>query len=254
MTRCRPGRCLLLRSPGPARKCSLVITAAETQAILDACTRLRDRLLFALLHGTGMRIGEALGLRHEDLAAAEREVTITPRVNDNQARSKSGRPRTIPIGGDLLRLYAHYLHEEYRDLDSDYVFVNLWSVPVGQAFSCRSVYDLVRRLRQRTGIDFDPHWMRHSAATRMLRDGVPVEVVSALLGHASVTTGATVTTTSQALEGAGSPALLAKLMAAVRPEFRADPLTFAAPEERSAAASSPADPICVDGRSPDWSP
>ena len=120
--------------------------------------------------------------------------------------------------------------------------------------SYRSVYDLVRRLRQRTGIDFDPHWMRHSAATRMLRDGVPVEVVSALLGHASVTTGATVTTTSQALEGAGSPALLAKLMAAVRPEFSADPLTFAAPEERSAAASSPADPICVDGRSPDWSP
>lgn len=66
--------------------------------------------------------------------------------------------------------------------------MNLWSAPVGQALSYRSVYDLVLRLRQRTGIDFDPHWMRHSAATRMLRDGVPVEVVSALLGHASVTT------------------------------------------------------------------
>jgi site-specific recombinase XerD len=51
-----------------------------------------------------------------------------------------------------------------------------------------AVYDLVRRLRERTGIDFDPHWCRHSAATRMLRDGVPVEVVSKLLGHASVTT------------------------------------------------------------------
>ena len=51
-----------------------------------------------------------------------------------------------------------------------------------------AVYDLVRRLRERTGIDFDPHWCRHSAATRMLRDGVPVEVVSKLLGHASVMT------------------------------------------------------------------
>jgi len=135
-----------------------------------------------------MRIGEALGLRHEDLAAAEREVTITPRVNDNGARSKSGRARTIPVGADLLRLYADYLHEEYRDLDSDYIFVNLWAKPVGQAMSYRSVYDLVLRLRRRTGLDFDPHWLRHTAATRMLRDGVPIEVVSTLLGHASVTT------------------------------------------------------------------
>lgn len=181
----QPRRAISLRAP---RKLPRVLTAAETQAILDACTRLRDRLLFALLHDTGMRIGEALGLRHEDLAAAERELTITPRVNDNRARCKSGRPRVIPIGRDLLRLYADYLHEEYRDLDSDYVFVNLWAAPVGQALSYRSVYDLVLRLRQRTGIDFDPHWMRHSAATRMLRDGVPVEIVSVLLGHASVTT------------------------------------------------------------------
>jgi len=34
----------------------------------------------------------------------------------------------------------------------------------------------------------DPHWWRHSAATRMLRDGVPIEVVSTLPGHSSVTT------------------------------------------------------------------
>lgn len=181
----QPRRAISLRAP---RKLPRVLSAAETQTVLDACTRLRDRLLFALLHDTGMRIGEALGLRHEDLAAAEREVTITPRVNDNGARSKSGRARTIPVGADLLRLYADYLHEEYRELDSDYVFVNLWARPVGQAMSYRSVYDLVLRLRKRTGLDFDPHWLRHTAATRMLRDGVPIEVVSTLLGHASVST------------------------------------------------------------------
>ena len=42
------------------------------------------------------------------------------------------------------------------------------------------------RLRARTGVEFDPHWFRHSAATRWLRDSVPVEVVSKLLGHSSV--------------------------------------------------------------------
>jgi integrase/recombinase XerD len=181
----QPGRAISLRTP---RKLPRVLTPVETQAILDACTRLRDRFLFAVLHDSGMRIGEALGLRHEDLAAAEREVTIVPRVNDNGARSKSGRARTIPVSANLMRLYADYLHEEYGDLDSDYVFVNLWAQPVGQALSYRSVYDLVLRLRQRTGLDFDPHWLRHTAATRMLRDGVPIEIISTLLGHASVTT------------------------------------------------------------------
>ena len=69
-----------------------------------------------------------------------------------------------------------------------YVFVNLFAEPRGQALSYPGAYDLVKRLRKRTGIDFDPHWYRHSYATRLLRDGVPLEVVSTLLGHASVTT------------------------------------------------------------------
>jgi site-specific recombinase XerD len=68
------------------------------------------------------------------------------------------------------------------------VFVNLFAEPRGQALSYAAVYDLVLRLRKRTGIDFDPHWARHSYATRLLRDQVPIEVVSRLLGHASVTT------------------------------------------------------------------
>lgn len=51
-----------------------------------------------------------------------------------------------------------------------------------------AVYDLVRRLRRRSGIDFDPHWLRHTAATRMLRDGIGLEVVATLLGRGNVTT------------------------------------------------------------------
>jgi integrase/recombinase XerD len=158
------------------------------QAVLDACERLRDRFLFALLCDSGVRIGEALGLRHEDINAAACEVTVVPRVNDNGARSKSRQCRTIPVRAGLIRLYADYLHVEYGDLDSDHVFVNLFAEPRGQALSYPAVYDLVVRLRKRTGIDFDPHWCRHTVATRLLRDGVPIEVVAKLLGHASVTT------------------------------------------------------------------
>jgi site-specific recombinase XerD len=170
------------------RKQPRILAPAEVQAILDACDRLRDRLLFAVLYDTGMRIGEALGLRHEDWTAAQREVAVVPRHNDNGARSKSATTRSIPVSAELIRLYADYVHGEYGDLDSDYVFVNLWSEPCGHPLSYPAVYDLVRRLRRRTGVDFDPHWYRHSFATRLLRAGTPVEVVSKLLGHASVTT------------------------------------------------------------------
>ncbi len=178
------GRAIALRVPA---KLPRILTAAETQAILDACTRLRDRFFFALLHESGCRAGEALGLRHEDIAAAEREVSIVARDNANGARAKSG-GRTVPVGPELIRLYADYLHEEYGSTDSDYVFINIWAQPRGQAWSYPAAYDLVQRLRAKTGLDFDPHWFRHSAATRWLRDGVPLEVVSRLLGHSSVTT------------------------------------------------------------------
>ena len=178
------GRAISLKAP---RKLPRILTVTETQAILDACTRLRDRFFFALLYESGCRAGEALGLRHEDIAAAESEISIVPRENANGARAKSG-GRTVPVGGELIRLYADYLHEEYGGIDSDHVFVNIWAEPKGHAWAYQAAYDLVLRIRARTGIVFDPHWFRHSAATRWLRDGVSVEVVSKLLGHSSVTT------------------------------------------------------------------
>ena len=63
---------------------------------------------------------------------------------------------------------------------------------VGGRWTYAAVYDLVRRLRRRTGVDFDPHWLRHTAATRMLRDGIGIEVVARLSGHANVTTTAAI--------------------------------------------------------------
>lgn len=203
----------------PQRRCAIklkasrprpkVLTAAEVQAILDACEHLRDRLLFALLLDCGVRIGEALGLRHEDMGIAERTVTVTPRPNDNRARAKAGISRTIPASAELIRLYADYLTREYGSLDSDYVFVNLWSRPHGRPWTYAAVYDLVLRLRERTGIDFEPHQYRHTYATWLLRRGAGMETVKECLGHASITTTIdtyghlTVEDARQTLEAAG---------------------------------------------------
>lgn len=163
------------------------LSQAEMTALIGTCDRLRDRFLFTLLKSTGLRIGEALGLRHEDLDARRRLVTVQARKNVNRARAKT-RSRQVPADAELFRLYSDYLHEEYGLLDCDYVFVNLWGSPVGAPMSYASVDRLVRRLRQRTGIAFSPHLFRHSYATALLRRGIAAEIVQHLLGHASVST------------------------------------------------------------------
>ena len=67
---------------------------------------------------------------------------------------------------------------EYGDLDSDYVFVNLFAPPVGRPLHYSAVAGLVSQLRARTGIDYNLHMLRHSAASEMIPAGVAIEVVS----------------------------------------------------------------------------
>lgn len=171
------------------RRLPATLSVGEIAAILSACERLRDRFLFALLAETGMRIGQALGLRHSDFVSREREVMIVPRAdNANGARAKCTSPASVPVSASLVRLYSDYMHSEYGALDSDYVFVNLWSPPVGRPLRYQAVVKLVDRLRARTGIEFSVHMLRHSRATELIRAGVAIEVVSKLLTHRSVTT------------------------------------------------------------------
>ena len=165
------------------------LTDEQLRAILAACRHLRDRFLIALLVETGMRIGQALGLRHADVVSRDRVIRIVPRVdNANGARAKTRMTHVVPVSAALIRLYSEYMHVEYRTLDSDYVFVNLFAEPVGAPLRYQAVEALVARLRERTGIVFSCHTLRHTHATDLIRRGVPIEVVSKRLTHASVST------------------------------------------------------------------
>jgi len=157
-------------------------------AILAACGHLRDRFLFSLLAETGMRVGQALGLRHCDFVSRDRLVRIVPRTdNANGARAKSRTVSVIPVSTPLVRLYSEYMHVEF-DVDSDYVFVNLFGGRVGRPLTYAAVHELVGRIVARTGIAFTAHMLRHSHATEMVRQGVPIEVVAKLLTHRSSAT------------------------------------------------------------------
>jgi integrase/recombinase XerD len=122
-------RPLRLRQP---RRLPRTLSAEQIVTLVEACRHVRDRFLLVLLAETGMRIGQALGLRHADFVSHRRELRIVPRAdNANGARAKTINAATIPISAGLVRLYSVYMFDEYGELDSDYVFVNLFAEPLG---------------------------------------------------------------------------------------------------------------------------
>lgn len=171
---------------------------AEQFATLIGLTRqARDRFLVTLLGVTGMRIGEALGLRREDMHFLSNSaglgcqilgphVHVRRRVNSNGALAKARMPRWIPVTPELVTYYADYSFE--RDAvaeaaDVDMVFVNLFRAPLGRAMTYHNAKDLFDRLAKKAGFPARPHMLRHTAATTWVRNKVPRDVVQNLMGH-----------------------------------------------------------------------
>ncbi|MER6958904.1 tyrosine-type recombinase/integrase [Streptomyces sp. NPDC000618] len=176
------------------------LSSGQIVAMIALAGRARDRFLIALLACTGLRIGEALGLRREDLrllassrvlgcGAAGPHLHVRRRGdNPNGALAKSRSPRIVPVTADLVALYTDYQYE--RDIagpaaDGEMVFVNLFRPPVGRPMAYPNAKDLFDRLARAADHPFRPHMLRHSAATAWLRDGVDRDVVQRLLGHLS---------------------------------------------------------------------
>lgn len=175
------------------------LTDEEIRTILDLATRARDRLMIALMTVTGCRIGEALGLRREDmhLLASSRmlgcqvegpHIHIRRRQNVNGALAKTRKSRWIPVGEDIGDLYAGYQWERDRvpeAADCDMVFVNLFAAPLGEPMKYANAYELFRRLAKKAGFAARPHMLRHSAITRWRREGKPDYLIMDLAGHVS---------------------------------------------------------------------
>jgi site-specific recombinase XerD len=191
-----------------------VLTPAQVQAILEACASwdadagawrgsLRNRLLFALLAETGMRLGESLCLFHDDFVAGRGDtpyVLVTPREHPHQQRVKGWRSRRIYVSDRLEALHGDYLWdicdrgaaEAVPNLSQWWLFVNVDQPPLFAPMRPETVYDTVRRIKTRLGkqipAEFTPHWLRHTHATALLMSGAPMPVVQHRMGHADVQT------------------------------------------------------------------
>ena len=87
------------------RQVPRTLEATQVVAVLAACDRARDRFLLSLLAESGMRVGQALGLRHADFVSRAMEVHIVPRGdNANGARAKLRSPAVVPVSAGLVRL------------------------------------------------------------------------------------------------------------------------------------------------------
>lgn len=163
---------------------------SEVKAITDACHTLRDKLILLLMYEGGLRIGEVLSLRLEDIVTWDNQINIHPREESiNGAYIKHRKERVIHVSKELMALYTDYLVHEYgEELEHDYVFINLKDTHYGSPLKYQSVLDLIRRLNKKTGISFTPHMLRHTHATELIRNGWDVTYVQKRLGHAHVQT------------------------------------------------------------------
>lgn len=162
----------------------------EVLELIKACKLARDAFLIVLLYNTGIRIGEALGLRNVDIDLSEKVIWIVPRTtNENGARAKSGRTRGVPVHDYVLNMYVDYLtSSEYLrafEAGSEYVFANVKAGVVGRAMSLSYAQKLKEMLEQRTRIEFHWHMFRHSHASEAIADGYSLLEVADRLGHAS---------------------------------------------------------------------
>lgn len=126
------------------------LSPEQIRRMIADTPRARDRFLIALLAATSLRIGEALGLRQEDLhfLASSRSLGCPvqgPHLhvrrrtdNPNRALAKSRHPRCLPVTPDIVSLYTDYQYERTpvaAAAETGMVFVNLFRPPLGRAMT-----------------------------------------------------------------------------------------------------------------------
>ena len=176
--RSRPGQGVpLVRA---VRRLPRILAPAEVDALMAALRTHRDRAMVAAMVLGGLRRCEVLGMRLEDLHAAERRVFV--------AEGKGGRQRLIPVSGRFFAVVAAYLDAERPPgAGTDRVFVVLKGPRRGQPLSARGVEVVLSAARRRAGLEHATcHELRHTCLTRLREAGMALEAVQAQAGHASI--------------------------------------------------------------------
>lgn len=175
----------LMTSPKRPRELPRLLSAAETQRLLDGIPtstplQTRDRAMFELTYGCGLRAGELIALPLHAIDLDEEQVRI---------EGKGGRTRIIPIGEAAGTALLRYI-ERARPLlvrgadDNGTLFLS----KSGQALQPSDVRRRLEGCLRSAGVaaGISPHSLRHSFATHLLNGGADLRSVQELLGHRSI--------------------------------------------------------------------
>ena len=161
-----------------------ILTPTEIRKLLAACnqgaTGARNQALIAVLWRGGLRIGEALALRTADPDPSAGVLRVS--------RGKGGRPRMVGLDPEAFAVLGRW--QAVRDRLGIQGGRPLFCTLRGGALDSGYVRALFKRLGRAAGLSkrAHPHGLRHAYAVEALRDGIPLHVVQAQLGHADLGT------------------------------------------------------------------
>ena len=138
---------------------------------------LRDKAVFTLLYGCGLRISEALSITPADLKTGD----------ILRVRGKGGKERLVPMLPVVIKRIEDYLNAcPYHVHEDEALFLGVR----GGRLNPRIVQRLTERLRDGLHLpgNVTPHALRHSFATHLLAEGTDLRSIQELLGHASLST------------------------------------------------------------------
>jgi integrase/recombinase XerD len=170
--------------PRLPRRVVEVLTRQEIRVMEDAAPSERDKLIVRLLADGGLRVGELVALRCDDILRRDREAFL-------RVQGKGDKHRLVPVAPALVRRLERYIRSgRPHDTNSDRIFLSLRRGPSNtyEPITRSGVLQLVRLLAQRAGIRrrVHPHVLRHSWVTEMLRRGVNPKMVADVAGHSSL--------------------------------------------------------------------
>jgi len=160
------------------------LSTQELDSLITACDgatpeRLRDRAIVLLLSRLGLRAGDVARLRFADINWKAGTIQVT---------GKGRRQVSLPLPQDAGDALLRYLDFRPQVDDASHVFIRSIA-PFRPFVSGGSVSNVVKRALRRAGIESSAkgaHLLRHTAATEMLRHGVPLDKIGLVLRHRSI--------------------------------------------------------------------
>jgi len=178
----------LVSTPKLPKKLPRVPTIEEMNTVLDgqmpevASFPERDRIMFELLYGCGIRNSELIGINLDDIRLSSEAILI---------RGKGKKERYVPFGDSVKAALAAYLPLRQQTLaERKKITTALLINQRGGRLTTRSVGRIIKKVAVAKGLspDVHPHTLRHAFGTHMLEEGADLRSIQEMLGHERLST------------------------------------------------------------------